>query len=1211
MMNAGSKEGVDIRDIIRDLQRKFDKSKPIMTLVERGELKVLSEAEERIVNLYPKWIEALEEARQGRLPVLFGGKALSPPSPPPQAVSLTQQPQDQQPQHLICTAHSATVDVEAGSPDLEAVFRSIAEEMKSKEGPKARKAFLEAKVKSLVSLKELTAAKRDFDKVSELRSDIRSGKIDKPSKGQLAKIQLFDQMKQQVQYHKDLVREQEEIIRTRVTESLRELELAAAQATATPVVDETSSPAAAESFHREEGNTSSEPAVQGSSEETAVEQQNASVTEEASPSTFQNVSPPRAIDASTAVEVPSDENGAAESDNDEEDDDEPSAPIDDGDDDDMFGGFGAVFSVAKQKKRAKEEKLAESEVKVTPLAPTAATTAEVAEETVTDAQETEADALEDAVPAGPKEIDWSELRYKKFRPKLVFVDPATISTMPTPPPQAEVAPTVKSEKVVVEKPTFLALQVGSGRFALESQADGVRNGGGVVKKSAPKAVKLPVQSPVFHDVLQSVRTRVDKEFAAIDKLQLESTSGFPTLAVSPVANGAVSDSRPQIVWAVNVSPASGPLCGVIVPLRMKFSEHYPFEAPEVTSSVDFPHPNVTIAATGGASQREFRLCFEHTGPKDWDPAAGAHSILMQLQTFFSSESFERTRKSASNFNSRIQQARIECSRFVANDGTGHTPERPVPDVALRNGPFTVVKGSAPAVSVDGRMKGAAVLEWVHTYTHRTSSDASSTHTILLHVHAVGPRGVSIELMPVTESTDTASPAASFSVKERTLTTPSGCTTLSNASDGSPTPLAAGETFSIVIEMSPSKTRLTVASRKYQSEVQNDLSGNVSEIRPIISLLDAATEISVAFSLSSAAPKDLFAEPAPETCAAPALPEDPQQAGCASEPCCFLTQRTSSESVLGLHVEVLKRNAASIPTEVRCSFGEYICPSALDQVRQRRVLHDRRIDGMIPLLMGPEALSHPTNGAAVKELKIQLTRLARNPNASTLYEAPFRPISAAVILPAAMNDATRHLCSLLFGESDESQKPSLSIVDPAVVAQKRAAFRRCVCEQYCPLLLALVALEAQNPAAMQDSLKQQLTSDQTLISSGHVFAWSHFLNSPWPDVVRTAFRADAPDFARKTSATVRANRKGLAAGGMNRNKCQAFIVSAVLARTFRTTSIQKLQDDLKSLTQDHRMAASNEFIQGSFDTLIAASAKNLTLDGLEELVGASVIERHEE
>eukprot|EP00331_Platyophrya_macrostoma_P025296 CAMPEP_0176454354 /NCGR_PEP_ID=MMETSP0127-20121128/29912_1 /TAXON_ID=938130 /ORGANISM="Platyophrya macrostoma, Strain WH" /LENGTH=70 /DNA_ID=CAMNT_0017843645 /DNA_START=1 /DNA_END=210 /DNA_ORIENTATION=+ len=70
---------------------------------------------------------------------------------------------------------------------------------------------------------------------------------------------------------------------------------------------------------------------------------------------------------------------------------------------------------------------------------------------------------------------------------------------------------------------------------------------------------------------------------------------------------------------------------------------------------------------------------------------------------------------------------------------------------------------------------------------------------------------------------------------------------------------------------------------------------------------------------------------------------------------------------------------------------------MDQVRQRRVLHDRRIDGMIPLLLGPDMFSNPATGAAVKELKIQLARLARNPNASTLYEAPFRMATAVLIL----------------------------------------------------------------------------------------------------------------------------------------------------------------------------------------------------------------------
>lgn len=65
---------MDLVDIQRDLRKKLDKAKPVVALVEKGELRVLSESEERLVTMYPKWLAALDEVKAGKLPVLYGGQ---------------------------------------------------------------------------------------------------------------------------------------------------------------------------------------------------------------------------------------------------------------------------------------------------------------------------------------------------------------------------------------------------------------------------------------------------------------------------------------------------------------------------------------------------------------------------------------------------------------------------------------------------------------------------------------------------------------------------------------------------------------------------------------------------------------------------------------------------------------------------------------------------------------------------------------------------------------------------------------------------------------------------------------------------------------------------------------------------------------------------------------------------------------------------------
>jgi hypothetical protein len=247
----------------------------------------------------------------------------------------------------------------------------------------------------------------------------------------------------------------------------------------------------------------------------------------------------------------------------EEEEEEEQVGNDDDDDENMFGGFADVFSVAKQKKAKKN---------ASPPAPKVLDVAVKAEiPAVAEASEKDEDcakAEEEEVTAPPepvavaakKEIDWTELTYKKNRPTLVFqslqvlnahhVDEETaaksnamVAKGATETTSARAYPNNHFNEMIIGAALSKAAAVPAGAPAKESGA----------KKGSTKQSEKPSPPLPLAPSSQLAVQRVAREVVFCRR--------------NPLANvrfAIVGDN--VLEWHVNVSPTDGPLSGVIVPL---------------------------------------------------------------------------------------------------------------------------------------------------------------------------------------------------------------------------------------------------------------------------------------------------------------------------------------------------------------------------------------------------------------------------------------------------------------------------------------------------------------------------------------------------------------------------------------------------------------------------------------------------------------------
>lgn len=1086
---------MDLSAIQADLQRKIHKARPVVTMVESGELKVLSEAEQRQVSMYPSWLAALEEVKAGRMPNL---QQPSNNASSPDSAKVRGAPSD------VSNIENASTTSESSDTFLLSVFRSVAGEIRADEdqSPKRRKALIDAQVKSLVSTKQLTSATKEFDRVSELRTDIRSGRIERPSKSQLSKVQTFDVLKREVQQWKEYVKQQQDKVRRGIEEAIRKLDLG--------IVDEVTEEGARADESVAECDVQSETSSASSPEHASVADVSVDATDIKEDIVVEEIALEVAAPEPAPPVVPT----AESSDEEEEEEDVPAG--DDEDDDDMFGGLDSVFSVSKQKKAAKKAKV---ESAPTPVAKPVEVAVEVAQVADDEEERQESDEVVDAdVPPVRKEIDWSKLKYKKNRRSLADV-------------QAEL-------EYNAEKRNALAAAAVAARVAAEKLNEFL------YLDVSSKVPSRATTSKAGHRV-ESPTSAGSAGFARAQKeLQIALQDPIPFVRVASLNDNAS-------VWCVNVSPAEGPLAGCIIPLRLTFPLLYPLLPPVLTSLVDLPHPQCLNSAGGHRNVLSLPL----TTPEGWDAAVGVQAILSQLGSLFDDQHFLKAKKSFNNFEAKIRFARRDCSRFVAVDGSSHCPDAPFPAISLWNGPFV----PAPKkVQSGGFIAGPATLAWGHRFVQPGSAAAAfglevkgQSESIRIELDAFsslqGPKCCTLVVCPYKGTAQWSFEAEDTSEDKITFAP------LVQPHDG----------VWIALDFTSATCRLW-ATGATAWEASIPLKTGVVAIRPTIVIEDKAS-LRCAFHINE--PLSTFGAITP-----PVAQGSPSTKQVAASPtgelplCCFVSMATQAESVLGPHVEVVKRiKGGFIPVEVHCSVDEMLSVNAVEQVRNKpKLLGGRRIDGVIPLCLDVNNAKR-----ALPDVKKHLMRLARNPDASTLYEPPFRTPSALLILPAAMNDVVKHIAKAI-----GTTKVNIQQVERLV-------------RLYTQLLHTFAAVIADTWAAASNDLESLAASPP---SSGHVLAWSHILGTSWPEVLRAALHADGVALVASEETF----------NAFNKTKRTCFLIGAALTRAMRTTSIQRLAEDLGSRGGN----PCDDVLRDTVPSLCASLNHITTWDALEEWVGVS-------
>lgn len=1135
---------MDLIDLQRDLRRKIDKAKKIMQLVDSGDLKVLSDKEQQMIDLYPKWVQDLEEVKQGRVPqprgaaqggVTAGGAATA-AAGDRSGASRVQAPIEE-----------ATGSLEEDLDEDEEYSRAATLAL-STATAKARKTYIESFVASKVSLKELNSAAKQFDDVSELRRDILNGTIPNPSKGQLRKIATYEEVKKRLQFQKETVRSQQDAVRSRLLETIEIIEAEADceeetedEAEGEEVVGEGELEAGVVCLPGVEGVAATEDCTADASVRSIggsyVEAKDigSPVDEEVNDIPQSPVAEVEATIRRAAAEASQQatvtDKAEDEDDVDEEEEEEPAVEGDD--EDDMFG-FGAVFSVAKQKKLAKEVQAAKAASTIPQVADEAAPVAQP--DAAAEAEEISQPTC-DVVTAAPKEIDWSELKYKKFRPKLTFTAPVAappVAAPPTASPGESTAPEAVPAAGGAPAPLdFLTLEINDDKpaytVAKKQPAAAAPKG-----KKGPTAKAIEMMSPVTNQLAVAAQQRVQRDLIHCYK--------------NPLVNVRVSPLGDDILtWCVNVAPFDGPLSGVIVPLRMKFSDMYPMVPPVLYSLVDIPHPNVITAG----SQRH-ALCMEHTGASTWEPSCGAHSILRQLQNFFSDEAFERAKKALQQYSTKIKFARQDCSRFEAQDGSNHSPSFPSPALPLINGPFA----SSSSIKVfGGAIHGPGQFQWKHCYAR------SGSHRFRVKAQFGGGAvdGEVVLLFSTSSTTEATSNSIVVDLK-------TGAVSTNKVASGDPLPRAVLDSLDLDFLVDFSKRKVSVLANGSECLVQIAFPDEESScVRPVFSLRTKNAAVTTMFSVTSrsiwrwsesAVGEAPLAIAATDGFAPLTFDEN--------EPHCFVSLSNARESILGVHVEVLARSKSNyFPTELRCSVGEFISVKAFEQLRARHQAFGRTFDGMIPLCFESTQVEK-----SISELKRQLTRLARNPSASVLYEPPFKAASAVAILPIAMTDTARFAVrSAMKGQVSD------------VVASARL---------YMMLLRSFALLVTSNDEVRKEAINSATLAER---SATTLLALSHFLDTPWPEVVRSALRIEF----QGTDET--AFKK------LSKSKRQILLGSAALAKATRTTTVNRLLEELSS----NDGMGPKEMVDGIVRVFTIDIPKVNSWESMEEFLGVEVSE----
>lgn len=1085
-------------DMKRDLQKKIDRAKPVVQQVASGELKVLTDAQKKLVASYDGWVHALEELKAGRTP----NPKKAPPVVTPTSDEHNTSLLDSQPLPSDTPSDFQGSDADGSSAQLAhdtspkvtpskapkrrrgarksvgsapaspptSPFDVMMQQARRVEG-KARAALIDSYLhREVIDRSKLTALTKEYDSVCQVRRDILAGKITNPTKVQQARIASAEAIK------KELTLEQEQIrlrtARERAT-ILAELADGEEEQLAVEEPHATCGPVSEVAEKVEEVPAAEEPAAPT---QVAPPEEKLSTREpepctppivvaepqvQVPPAAPEEV-PPRAQNADVQQSKVTVAPAAASA-----------APPEEGDMfmmDAMFDAPQEVTPASGKEEKAEAPKEtntaanADDEGEGNPLPPVEQNGNEEggAEIIAEEPQQLEVEQ--------PKEMDWSAITITKNRRVL----------------HQAAAPDAEPRSPVEQRPISLVI-VGQATQEKSSQ------------RSQGKSKKESVPSPTAATTVSAATAaRIQKDLEEY----MKEASQFPCVRLAPCKDNL-------LCWHGNVSPKDGPFAGCLIHVALDFPSLYPQEAPVVRAFVDIPHPSIVTHN----SVRNM-LCMPTTMPVaprevtstwGWSPVYSPTAIAAQLQTFFVHDAFEKLAVALKdNFPRRILQARADCIRFHCSE-CGHTAAVPCPPLPCFNGPFqsttfdNIFDGAVHAPAKDNHGH-----RWMHSYT------LSGRHAF--EVELQGSKGA---LVGLTEDASSAEWQMGSDGRGWAFDTDTGVL-LHNGVESSPLegieyPLKKWTVVVVVADFEKQRITFETNGKELASAPIEDVA---MKLHPSLFLKTHHSSAQVTLWMSYEAFSASRSSPKAKARAAPS----------ANLPHCFVTKESCDKTALCQAFEVVRaRRDDVIPTEMRfAAMGEYLSWKAFDEMGCKMSPTGQRIDAVVPLMLSPAMIPD-----CIALLKRSITRICRNPLASTGYDPPFRAVNAPIVFALSLNSAVR-----------EAMKNKKNV----------SASLTC----YTQLLHSFLLLTQEVPDVLREA---QAMYAKPAVTSHDVFALSTLLlDVSWPHVVRRALRAEYLKVAHQLAEEERDCDETLFK--TLKSRLVAFEHSAAFAHSVRLTSLPK-------------------------------------------------------
>lgn len=262
-----------------------------------------------------------------------------------------------------------------------------------------------------------------------------------------------------------------------------------------------------------------------------------------------------------------------------------------------------------------------------------------------------------------------------------------------------------------------------------------------------------------------------------------------------------------------------------------------------------------------------------------------------------------------------------------------------------------------------------------------------------------------------------------------------------------------------------------------------------------------------------------------------------------------TRKWNAPLVVGFGLEVPKRAAdGAMPADIRLT-GQLVSTSSAAVAmasRQRSIDSGRRLEGVLPLCPREECLP-----VCLPALKKHIVQLCRNPQASTLYDPPFRPSVVPEVFGSVLHGivyeyikaATRKVPAATAGGAS-------TYIVRHVPAEIVAAFTN-----YCRVTQSLAALIVDAPTVAEE-IERFIGRAVHSAATGAVNAyWILALSAgvpdvAWPEVVFAVLRLELLGRGGDRSTDD-------AAFGRLRKLLPLLLTSVVFARSLRTTTAKRL------------------------------------------------------